>query len=102
MFGFDFRQGQLLPLCGKDVRGQVVARGSDLVGAEARGRQDDDEDLPGHLLRSDVWKHVCLPFIAFEDANYEIGNSLWHRQLDRVYGSDRIAFAPGLARRKQY
>ena len=23
-----------------------------------------DEDLPGHLLRSDVWKHVCLPFIA--------------------------------------
>jgi predicted phage terminase large subunit-like protein len=49
-----------------------------------------DEDLPGHLLRSDVWKHVCLPFIATEDTNYEIGNTLWHRSIGDVLSPARF------------
>jgi hypothetical protein len=49
-----------------------------------------DEDLSGHLSRSDVWKRVCLPFIATEDTNYEIGQFLWHRSIGDVLSPARF------------
>jgi hypothetical protein len=55
-----------------------------------------EDDLPGHLLRTGLWEHVNLPFLAPEDATYPIGLRLWHRRAGEPlspvpFGADEIA-----------
>lgn len=51
-----------------------------------------EKDLSGHLLQTGDWEHLCLPFIAPADVNYQIGNRTWHRKKDDVLSP--IRFGP--------
>jgi hypothetical protein len=40
-----------------------------------------EDDLTGHLLPKGGWRHISLPLVAEEEANYRIGSRIWTRQV---------------------
>jgi len=40
-----------------------------------------EDDLTGHLQPKGGWRHISLPLVAEEEANYRIGSRIWTRQV---------------------
>ena len=51
-----------------------------------------EDDLSGHLLRQDKWRHVMLPMVAMSDVAYDTDYGRWRRRKDELLRPD--AFDP--------
>jgi hypothetical protein len=55
-------------------------------------RRVHEDDLSGHLLRQDKWRHVVLPMVAMSDVAYDTRYGRWRRRKDELLRPD--AFDP--------